>query len=186
MEYFKLNQTVYHPIYGEGKVIKISEHIDYPIKVRFKQGDTCFTKDGRLLKTVPITLSQNPIPEIVNKPLEDESIIKVHCTGNIEEILKNMYNLPIKVDFNTGKSSHTIVTLEMDKKPSEPEYEPFTYEDRELLRNKWIRYKDAKREQIIYTMDTDGVIIGDGIYVKYVTLLQFYKFLDGTPCGKKI
>ena len=141
MEYFRVNQIVYHPIYGEGQVIKISEHIDYPIKVRFKQRDTCFTKDGRLVKTAPITLSQNPIPEIVNKPLEDE-------------------------------------------------YEPFTFEDRELLRNKWIKTKIpgklTKREEfLINTIFTHGVI-GGLEHLDYTYLLNHFTFLDGTPCGKKV
>lgn len=71
-KYFKLNQTVYHPIYGEGKVIAIN----YKITVNFKNSlvNIFFTLDGREDKDEPITLSQNPIPEIVNKPLEDEYI----------------------------------------------------------------------------------------------------------------
>lgn len=71
-KYFKLNQTVYHPIYGEGKVIAIN----YKITVNFKNSlvNIFFTLDGRKNEKEPITLSQNPIPEIVNKPLEDEYI----------------------------------------------------------------------------------------------------------------
>lgn len=68
-KYFKLNQTVYHPIYGEGKVVGIN----YKITVNFKNSlvNIFFTLDGRENKDEPITLSQNPISEIVNKPLED-------------------------------------------------------------------------------------------------------------------
>ena len=135
MEYFKLNQTVYHPIYGEGKVITIIENGNYPIRVKFKEFNTCFTKDGRSIKPDPVSLSQTPIPKIVNKPLE-------------------------------------------------PEYEPFTYQEREFLRNKWIKHNKLEEECFIHTIDEKGVIIGtDSVY--YHELLLHYKFLDGTPCGKK-
>ena len=76
MKYFKLNQTVYHSVYGKGEIIeKIIHPTNYPIKVKFKE-NSCytFTEDGRLNINEPITLSQNPIPEIVNKPLEDTYI----------------------------------------------------------------------------------------------------------------
>ena len=75
MKYFKLNQTVYHPVYGKGKVENITEFLKYSVKVQFHNHDWySFTKDGRLVENQPITLSQTPIPEIVNKPLEDEYI----------------------------------------------------------------------------------------------------------------
>lgn len=138
MEYFKLNQTVYHPIYGEGKVDEISKEIcTYPIKVLFKDNNKIsFTKTGREIADLPVRLSQNPIPEIVNKPLEDK-------------------------------------------------YEPFTYQDRELLRHKWIKHNKLEEECFIHTIDEKGVIIGtDSVY--YHELLLHYKFLDGTPCGKKV
>lgn len=70
MKYFKLNQKVYHPVYGEGKVI--SPYLDkYPVSVQFKYKEIAFTEDGREEHKESITLSQTPIPEIVNKPLED-------------------------------------------------------------------------------------------------------------------
>ena len=75
MKYFKLNQTVYHPIYGEGKVIDINLSMNYPILVRFQEDNYTFTIDGKNdVTSFKIALSQNPIPEIVNKPLEDTYI----------------------------------------------------------------------------------------------------------------
>lgn len=140
MEYFGLNQTVYHPIYGEGKVDEISKEIcNYPIKVLFKDNNKIsFTKTGRETVDLPVMLSQNPIPEIVNKPLEDN-------------------------------------------------YEPFTFQEREFLRNKWIKHNEFKEEEyFIYTINRDGVLIRDNVHVDYDKLLRDYKFLDGTKCGKKI
>jgi len=136
MEYFKLNQTVYHPIYGEGKVITIIENVDYSIRVNFKQGNTCFTKDGRCVIGEPISLSQNPIPEIVNKPLE-------------------------------------------------PVYEPFTYEDYNLLMGKWIRHKNHKSFLCIIRIFENKL----GTYellMTYEDLLKDYEFSNGEPCGKKV
>ena len=73
MKYFKLNQTVYHPIYGEGKVVE--GYLDkYPISVKFENYRIDFTQDGRETESSKVTLSQNPIPEIVNKSLEDTYI----------------------------------------------------------------------------------------------------------------
>jgi len=75
MKYFKLNQTVYHSIYGEGEVISTNhDFIDCPILVKFKNTSVSFTEDGKDYHSKLIVLSQNPIPEIVNKPLEDEYV----------------------------------------------------------------------------------------------------------------
>jgi hypothetical protein len=75
MKYFRLNQTVYHSDYGQGKVVALEDPEDledvYSIEVEFVSHTVCFTEDGRKYDEYPISLSQNPIPEIVNKPIED-------------------------------------------------------------------------------------------------------------------
>lgn len=70
-EYFEVGQTVYCALFGKGIVISTNYSQLYPIQVKFNQGDLTrsFTFDGRLGATTNITLSQNHIPEIVNKPL---------------------------------------------------------------------------------------------------------------------
>jgi len=73
MKYFKLGQTVYHLVYGKGEVIlsaKVTSEI-YPIIVKFMSYTVSFTLDGRENKNESITLSQNPIPEIINKPVDE-------------------------------------------------------------------------------------------------------------------
>ena len=70
-------------------------------------------------------------------------------------------------------------------KPLEDKYESFTYQDRELLRNKWIKHKKLEVENFIFTIDSSGIII-NGDYIYFDELLLHYKFLDGTPCGKKV
>jgi len=72
MKYFKVGQTVYHRSYGEGKVIKIQDNDEYPIIVNFNEEQTSFTFDGREVLEHQITLSQTPMPPILNKPLTDE------------------------------------------------------------------------------------------------------------------
>jgi hypothetical protein len=72
MKYFKLDQTVYHPVYGEGLVISTKhDFMDYKILVQFEKSSISFREDGSDYHTRAIVLSQNPIPEIVNKSLED-------------------------------------------------------------------------------------------------------------------
>lgn len=71
MKYFKLNQTVYHHVYGEGVVISTSDDKQYPIKVRFKNHESDFTEDGRRILDNAIVLSQTKIGEIMNIPIED-------------------------------------------------------------------------------------------------------------------
>ena len=140
MKYFKLNQTVYHSDYGQGKVVEL-ENIEfaedgYPILVEFIDYSIHFTKDGRRYKDSPISLSQTPISEVVNVPLEDT-------------------------------------------------YVPFTFEDRELLRGKWVSRKTIKGEfMIIYI----GILkVGlDGSYYTYQELFEDFEFIDEKPCGKII
>jgi hypothetical protein len=72
MKYFKLDQTVYHPVYGEGLVISTKhDFMDCKILVQFEKSSISFREDGSDYHTRAIVLSQNPIPEIVNKSLED-------------------------------------------------------------------------------------------------------------------
>ncbi len=70
-KYFEVGQTVYCALFGKGIVVETNHSKLYPIQVKFKKGDLLrrFSSDGRLSLTSNITLSQNYIPEIVNKPL---------------------------------------------------------------------------------------------------------------------
>jgi hypothetical protein len=74
MTYFKLNQKVYHSTYGKGVVVNVENTSPYPIVVEFEFNTISFTKDGKQFETAIITLSQNPIPEIVNTPIKDTYI----------------------------------------------------------------------------------------------------------------
>ena len=73
------------------------------------------------------------------------------------------------------------------------DYEPFTWEDRELLRGKWIR-KQYERymsdEEVLitemyYNDDEESFHIVCGrTCIKSKTLFKEWEFVDGTPCGK--
>lgn len=67
----------------------------------------------------------------------------------------------------------------------EPKYIPFTWEDREELRGKWLKRKDYNVEKLPTTICNKDVMIGDQFY-SYKELLKDFTFLDGTPCGKLV
>lgn len=64
---------------------------------------------------------------------------------------------------------------------------PFTWEDREMLRGKWIRNKERAHEiritNIFFDRDDKELRI-DGISA--VNLFNKWEFLDGSPFGKEI
>ena len=71
-QYFEVGQTVYSSMYGEGIVNSIlGNHETYPILVDFNNKTTriSYTLEGRRTLDEKITLSQSPIPPIINTPL---------------------------------------------------------------------------------------------------------------------
>lgn len=66
----------------------------------------------------------------------------------------------------------------------EPKLIPFTFEDRELLRGKWVTKKSVNTEWLIVTISEHGVLIHHTYTVNYRELLSDYIFTDGSPCGK--
>jgi hypothetical protein len=63
------------------------------------------------------------------------------------------------------------------------EWIPFTFEDRELLRGKWVKGKNSTWEVMINFFNEEKVGI-DGGYYTYQDFFDNYEFLDKTPCGK--
>jgi len=71
-QYFEVGQTVYSSMFGEGIVNSIlGNHETYPILVDFNNKTTriSYTLEGRRTLDEKITLSQSPIPPIINTPL---------------------------------------------------------------------------------------------------------------------
>lgn len=71
--FFIEGQRVFSPMYGAGTIISTNSGNKYPIIVRFDNGgrDT-YTNDGRSLESLPVTLSQKPLPPIVNEPISEQ------------------------------------------------------------------------------------------------------------------
>lgn len=70
--YFKVGMKVWDSHFGEASVISITENNDFPLEVYFVTGKrTYYTYDGRYEINSNISLSQKPIPEIINEPIDD-------------------------------------------------------------------------------------------------------------------
>ena len=71
----------------------------------------------------------------------------------------------------------------------EPKYIPFTFEDRNVFKDRWIYSKEyGNLTKIIHIEDDSvrSVTIGTGDDFSYSELLNLYTFEDGTPCGKLV
>ena len=71
----------------------------------------------------------------------------------------------------------------------EPKYIPFTFEDRDMFKDRWIYSKEyGNLTKIIHIEDDSvrSVTIGTGDDFSYSELLNLYTFEDGTPCGKLV
>ena len=65
----------------------------------------------------------------------------------------------------------------------EPKYIPFTFEDRELFRDKWVRTKTHSKEFKITGMSR-GTVGTEKTNLTYSEAFAYLEFLDGTPFGK--
>lgn len=71
--------------------------------------------------------------------------------------------------------------------PKKKKLVPFTWEDREMLRGKWIRKKEYTHEMRITNIFFDGddkELRINGISA--ANIFDKWEFLDGSPCGKEI
>ena len=62
---------------------------------------------------------------------------------------------------------------------------PFTFEDSELFKNKWIKCDLNSSICMITKFNEKSVFFGKHGY-SYYQLLMFCKFEDGSPCGKYV
>ncbi len=113
------------------------------------------------------------ISRIFVKYGKDNGIIVVHYQYEIE--------------YKTGMIFYTeFCEDESWRHKQEPKYIPFTFEDRELLKGRWIKdkYKSKLIKQILLIVENRiHTVLG---IISYELLLDNYIFVDGTPCGKKI
>ena len=72
----------------------------------------------------------------------------------------------------------------------DPEFIPFTFEDNLLFRDKWIKNKDLNDKSIYRIIIVNNNFIGilDNMnktsFIAYNTMFKYYKFEDGSICGK--
>lgn len=106
----------------------------------------------------------------------------------VDQIIKNSnYFIVTPDDFGYGagrqvdKRNFNYAT----KKEIESSYIPFTWEDREQLRGKWVKHKKCGSEFLISGFDKilSHCFVGSRP-LTFQILLNSFVFLDGTPCGK--
>jgi len=69
---------------------------------------------------------------------------------------------------------------------TQPTYIPFTWEDRDLFRDKWIRLKTAQNEHRINFIGQDDTVSCANWKEKesLISLFESHEFIDKTPFGK--
>ena len=126
--------------------------------------------------------------------------LNVGCEGYVADSLSSLhyhvtsnnplfYKKIVKIDTITERSFGCDNGLEWTYfyLVKEPKYRPFTWEEREYLRGKWVKWsildKGEKEFQITsIRLLSNGVFrLNDGITPE--DLLENAQFLDGTPCG---
>lgn len=87
------------------------------------------------------------------------------------------------------KKRNAVYSLIYPCEEPEKKYVPFTWEDRNILRGKWIKNKNYNREYFIESIAKDAenlVVYTSNAELGSNDLLTYYTFLDGTPCGKEV
>ena len=127
----------------------------------------------------------------------------IYCKSAVEGILTNMDDGYFEVD-NEGYWDCIILKKEEPK----PKYVPFENADEFIdaydsanfsvkngtVENKllnyggiWLRNKNDASMYMVIEIWNDGVVLGsDQIATPWKYLLDDYKFLDGSPCGKEV
>ena len=79
-------------------------------------------------------------------------------------------------DFVVGKEDCEVVE----------EYVPFTWEDRDLIRGKWLKHKEKDIEFSIECINKDGTGDEDITFESWNYLFENFTFLDGSVFGKEV
>lgn len=69
----------------------------------------------------------------------------------------------------------------------QPEYRPFTWEDREeIMKIDWVKYKHSIDIIRILKITNSGVITGEGGYLSFGRAFELLETVDGKPFGKRV
>lgn len=101
----------------------------------------------------------------------DEYIGKIFTITEITDDLVNFSGITLD-----GRHNFPIEALE----PYKEEYEPFTWEDRDMFREKWVRSKGGHKKEFMVNSISGGHVGS----VTYQEAFEVYEFIDGTPFGK--
>ena len=98
--------------------------------------------------------------------------------------------------FNSDGEWASIVNLNFNATPEryrikpEKKIVPFTWDDRELFRGKWVVKKVdlsiGKSKEYLITCITDNEVHFGASEYTYTEFMNYFTFLDGSPCGKEV
>ena len=91
-------------------------------------------------------------------------------------VVKHIFSDRINIYICDDSWSYDIESLE----PYKEEMIPFTFEDRDLFRGKWVRQKDGEREFMVDLISKKYAFE----VTTYEEAFQHFEFIDGTPFGK--
>lgn len=125
-----------------------------------------------------------------------EGFFADHMSGLFECVTQNhtfRYGEISKIDaysdfsFSMKGEQNKFRLFYLVKKPEKPRYRPFTWEDKEKVKMKWIKRKGGDRvEECIIDLriaDDATLMLNDK---PADALLCHWEFLDGSPCGVEI
>lgn len=168
---------------NEYRIVPETSDPYYNIKMAEIEGKLIEVKSFLLAKWIvkpdnhKLTYSMSP----ENYRIYDEhrDLKEAYAAGKTIQYLNSIYGW---VDINDAPLWSNKDTYRI--KP-EDEYVPFTWEDRHMLVGKWFYGKDSDILFAFLNIKKNGeYLIANGLSSE--ALLANCKFVDGTPCGKKI
>ena len=112
--------------------------------------------------------------------IKNWDVIEAFKNGAEVECINNIYP---HSEWEINNSPSWVTGFSYRVKP-QSKLVPLTFEDREMLRGKYLVVKEySKIETMITTISEDYVVIR-GTATTYSELMERYTFLDGSPCGK--
>lgn len=82
--------------------------------------------------------------------------------------------------FSTMEASQTYIDS------LEPKYVPFTFEDRDIFRDKWVTFKGLELEYRILIIKQSSIVLPSAHGMEYKEAFKELKFKDGSPFGKQV